>query len=122
MSRGVATTVSAISMIRSPQAIGAPTCVTAVPLTSLSFLKKGSEGVLKWSPLRADYAIDHQTKLLRYGIGQNGNYFHKEYKSFETCNFSRKFEKIANKNLPYKALENPIAKLTLYCCPEPGIF
>ncbi|PRD27784.1 UNVERIFIED_CONTAM: hypothetical protein NCL1_34393 [Trichonephila clavipes] len=64
-------------------------------------------------------------------------------------NFSRKFEKIANKfvylclenlwmiyytvldsltqcvkeyfkrNLPYKALENPIAKLTLYCCPEP---
>ncbi|GFX15204.1 HTH_Tnp_Tc3_2 domain-containing protein [Trichonephila clavipes] len=49
---------NAVSMIRGPQATGTPTCVTTVPLTWLSFLKKGTEGVLIRGPLRTRYARD----------------------------------------------------------------
>ncbi|GFX14933.1 putative DD41D transposase [Trichonephila clavipes] len=53
--RGVATTVS---MIRDLQATGAPECVTTVPLTGFSFLKKGPEGVMirEEGGLRTSYA------------------------------------------------------------------
>ncbi|GFS64884.1 hypothetical protein TNIN_483241 [Trichonephila inaurata madagascariensis] len=44
-------------------------------------------------------------KMARCGNGQNGNRFHKKYKSFETCNFLRKFEKITNKFV-FLCLEN----------------
>ncbi|GFV59990.1 HTH_48 domain-containing protein [Trichonephila clavipes] len=44
--KSVVTTVLAVSMIRGPQAIGAPACVTTVPLTGLPYLKKGPEGIL----------------------------------------------------------------------------
>ncbi|GFT02847.1 hypothetical protein TNCV_1846591 [Trichonephila clavipes] len=61
--RGVATTVSAISMIQGPQATGAPTCVTTVPLTGLSFLKKAPEEVLIRGPLRTCYASDNESNV-----------------------------------------------------------
>ncbi|GFS48258.1 hypothetical protein TNCV_2296461 [Trichonephila clavipes] len=51
--RGVAT---AVSMIRGPKATGCPTCVTTVPLTELSFLKRSPEGVLIRGQLRTSYA------------------------------------------------------------------
>ncbi|GFV02359.1 hypothetical protein TNCV_1022871 [Trichonephila clavipes] len=35
---------TSVSMIRVPQATGAPTCVTAFPLTEFPYLKKGPEG------------------------------------------------------------------------------
>ncbi|GFV33102.1 hypothetical protein TNCV_509411 [Trichonephila clavipes] len=54
--RGVATAISAVSMIPGPQATGAPTYVTAVPLTGLSLLKEDTEGVLIRGPLRTSYA------------------------------------------------------------------
>ncbi|GFY06763.1 hypothetical protein TNCV_2202961 [Trichonephila clavipes] len=56
--RGVATAVSAVSMIRGPKAIGAPACVTVVPPTRLPYLKNCSEGILKQGPLTANYARD----------------------------------------------------------------
>ncbi|GFR19819.1 hypothetical protein TNCT_320341 [Trichonephila clavata] len=62
-----------------------------------------------------------QSKLLRHGNGPNGNYFHKVYKSFETCNFSEKFENITNKFI-FLLLENTLAELTLHCCLESGTF
>ncbi|GFW49452.1 transposable element Tcb2 transposase [Trichonephila clavipes] len=54
--RGVATTVSAVSMMQGPQPIGAPTCVTTVLVTGLSSLKRGPEGILIQGPLRTSYA------------------------------------------------------------------
>ncbi|GFU05872.1 hypothetical protein TNCV_3394621 [Trichonephila clavipes] len=59
MDKGVALTVSAVSMIRSPQATGAPTSIITVPLTGLPYLKKGPEGILIQGPLRASYDSAH---------------------------------------------------------------
>ncbi|GFU81899.1 hypothetical protein TNCV_2537081 [Trichonephila clavipes] len=60
MSRGVAT---AVSMIQGPQATRVPTCVTRVPLTGFSYLKKGPEGFLTKGPLRTSYASVYEAKL-----------------------------------------------------------
>ncbi|GFW61397.1 hypothetical protein TNCV_4137141 [Trichonephila clavipes] len=54
--RGVATILSAVSMIRGSQATGAPKGVITVPLTRLPYLKKEAEGILIQGPLRASYA------------------------------------------------------------------
>ncbi|GFW37901.1 hypothetical protein TNCV_4631031 [Trichonephila clavipes] len=43
-------------MIRGFQATEAPTCLTTVPLTELSFLKKCPKGVLIWGLIRTSYA------------------------------------------------------------------
>ncbi|GFV54128.1 hypothetical protein TNCV_4792371 [Trichonephila clavipes] len=51
--RGAAT---AVSMIRGPEATGAPTRVTTVSLTELSYQKKGPEGSLIQEPFRTSYA------------------------------------------------------------------
>ncbi|GFX53182.1 hypothetical protein TNCV_361771 [Trichonephila clavipes] len=59
ITRGVATTVSAVSIIRDAQATGAPTFFTTVQLTGFSFLKKGPEGVLIRGPLRTSLASDN---------------------------------------------------------------
>ncbi|GFX55992.1 hypothetical protein TNCV_3263641 [Trichonephila clavipes] len=45
-----------------PQAKGAPTCVTTVPLARLPHLKKGFEGILIQGPLRASYTSDGRAK------------------------------------------------------------
>ncbi|GFT68659.1 hypothetical protein TNCV_3011881 [Trichonephila clavipes] len=55
-SRSVTTIVSTVSMIQGSQATGALTHVTTVPLTGLSYLKWGPEGILIQGPLRTSYA------------------------------------------------------------------
>ncbi|GFX43689.1 hypothetical protein TNCV_511381 [Trichonephila clavipes] len=54
--RGVATAVSATSVVRGLQATGVPTSVTTVPLIGLPYLKKYPEGILMQGLLRASYA------------------------------------------------------------------
>ncbi|GFT42361.1 hypothetical protein TNCV_1786491 [Trichonephila clavipes] len=58
--------MSAVSMMWGPQATEGPTCVTTVPLTGLSFLEKGTEGVSIRGPLRTSYATssNHDHKLV----------------------------------------------------------
>ncbi|GFX90002.1 hypothetical protein TNCV_887001 [Trichonephila clavipes] len=63
LGRGVATAVSAVSRIGGDKATGTPPCVTKVPLTWLSYLKKGPEGILIQGPLRTCYASGVRYKL-----------------------------------------------------------
>ncbi|GFV45001.1 hypothetical protein TNCV_2082121 [Trichonephila clavipes] len=52
----------------SPQATGAKTCVTTVPLTGFSYLTKSSEGILIGGPLRTSYSSERvQPSLIEYG-------------------------------------------------------
>ncbi|GFV90173.1 uncharacterized protein TNCV_4378891 [Trichonephila clavipes] len=56
--RGLATAVSAVSMIWSPQATRDPTCVYTDPLTGISFLKKGPEAILIEDTLKTSFASE----------------------------------------------------------------
>ncbi|GFU76894.1 hypothetical protein TNCV_4520501 [Trichonephila clavipes] len=62
--RGVATAVSAVSMIRGPQATGALTCASTVPQTGLPYLINSREGTFMQGPLRASYASDAGSTIL----------------------------------------------------------
>ncbi|GFT28849.1 hypothetical protein TNCV_3585601 [Trichonephila clavipes] len=64
-SRGVATGVSSVSMIRGPQATRAPPCVTTVLLKWLSYLKNDPEEILLQGFLRAGYASDPKSDLTK---------------------------------------------------------
>ncbi|GFW39329.1 hypothetical protein TNCV_1833141 [Trichonephila clavipes] len=54
-------------MKRGPQAAGAPTCVTTVPLAGFSSLKKGPDEILIQSPFRTSYARASMPNQLAHG-------------------------------------------------------